>query len=126
MFSIILCMTYFTHTTFSDSKGFYGEHQEKLLQETLWGNGTNPETWLLISVFLVLLLKEEAHVSSIRAPMSGVVLTLVGFLFVDDTDLVVVREKKGKEIAVYSRFKQAINFWNIILRVSGGTLKPEK
>ena len=58
--------------------------------------------------------------------MSGVVLTLVGFLFVDDTDLVVMGEKNEDETEVYSRLQQSINFWNGILRVSGGALKPEK
>ena len=71
-------------------------------------------------------MKEEGHVSNIRSPMSGIVPTLVGFLFVDDTDLVVMGEKGEEDTAVYSRLQQSINFWNGILRVSGGALKPEK
>ena len=51
--------------------------------------------------------------------MPGVVLTLVGFLFVDDTDLVVMGYKKKEETEVYSRLQQEINFWNGILMVSG-------
>ena len=58
--------------------------------------------------------------------MSGIVLTLVGFLFVDDTDLVAIGEKDEDETEVYSRLQQSINFWNGILRVSDGSLKPEK
>ena len=49
------------------------------------------------------MMKEEEHVSTIRSPLSGIVLTLVGFLFVDDTDLAVMGEKDEKETAVYSR-----------------------
>ena len=48
----------------------------------------------------------------------------VGILFVEDTDLVVMGEKDEEETAFYSRLQQAINFWNGILRVSRGTLKP--
>ena len=44
------------------------------------------------------MMKEEGHVSNIKSPMSGIVLTLVGFLFVDDTDLVVMVKKNEEEI----------------------------
>ena len=71
-------------------------------------------------------MKEEGHVSNIRSPMTGMVLPIVGFLLVDDTDLVVMGEKDEEETAVYTRLQQSIKFWNGILRVSGGALKPEK
>ena len=70
--------------------------------------------------------REEGHVSNNISPMSGIVLTLVGFLFVDDTDLVVMGEIDEEKTEVYSRLQQSINFWNKILRVSVGALKPEK
>ena len=38
-------------------------------------------------------MKEERHVSNIQSLILGIVLTLVGFLPVDDTDLVVMGEK---------------------------------
>ena len=58
--------------------------------------------------------------------MLGIVLTLIGFIFVDNTDLVVMGEKDKEESEVYSRLQQSIIFWNRILRVSDGALKPEK
>ena len=126
MFGIIQCMTYYIRTTFGDSKGSYGGHKDIPFQGICQGNGASPAIWLLISIYLVLLMKEEGHVSNIRSPISGIVLTLVGFLFVDDTDLVVMGEKDENETEVYSRLQQSNNFWNGILRVSGGALKPEK
>ena len=42
------------------------------------------------------MIKDEGHVSNIRSPTSGIVLTIVGFLFVDDTDLVVMGEQDGE------------------------------
>ena len=50
---------------------------------------------------------------------------MINVLFVDDTDLVVMGEKDEDETEVSSRLQQSINFWNGILRVSGGALKPE-
>lgn len=103
-------MTYFNRTTFGDSKRSYGRNQEKSFQGTCQGNLTSPAIWLLIPVCLVILIKEEVHECSIRAPMSGSVLTIVGFPFVDDTNLVVMGEKKDEKTAVNSILQQAINF----------------
>ena len=44
----------------------------------------------------------------------------------DDTDLVVLGNKNEEDTVVYNRLQQAIDFWNGILRVSGGALNPEK
>ena len=71
-------------------------------------------------------MKEEGHVSEVKSPISGITLVLVGFLFVDDTDLVIFGNKKDSATAVHDRLQKAIDCWNGVLRVSGGALKPEK
>ena len=70
MFGVIQCITYYIRTTFGDSKGSYGGHQEIPFQGTCQGNGASPAIWLLISIYLVLLMKDEGHVSNIRSPLS--------------------------------------------------------
>ena len=55
-------------------------------------------------------MKEEGHTSAIHSPLSGIVLLLVGFLFVDDTDLVVMGNKYDADIIVYNRLQRAIDF----------------
>ena len=123
MFGVIQSMTYFIRTTFRDSEGLYGGHQDVPFQERCKGNGASPAIWLLISVYFVLIMKEEGHLSGFKSPTTGVVLTLIGFLFVDDTDLVVLGNKCGDEMSVHTRFQNSIYCWNAILRVSG---KPRK
>ena len=120
MFGIMQYITYFIRTTFGDSKGSYGGHQETPFQGTCNGNGASPEIWLLISVHLVLLMIEIGHLFSTRAPLSGV----VGFSFRLRHGYSSYGREKEEETAVYSRLQREINFWNGILRVSGGTLKP--
>ena len=71
-------------------------------------------------------MKDEGHVSEFKSPMTGIVLTLIGFLFVDDTDLVVLGKKYEDEMSVHTRLQNSISCWNGILRVSGGALNPEK
>ena len=69
---------------------------------------------------------EAGHTSTFTSPISGVVLTLVGFLFVNDTDLVVMADKIESVKSVCLQLQRAVDFWNGILRVSGGSLWPER
>ena len=69
MIGIVLCMTHFIRTTFGESKGSYGRNQETPFQGICQGNGVSLGICLLILVPLVILMKEEDYVSSIRAPM---------------------------------------------------------
>ena len=100
-------MTYFIRTIFGDSKGSYGGDQDIPFQGTFQGNDASPEIWLLISIYLVLMMKKEDHVSNIKSPISGIVLTLVGFLFVDDKDSVIMGEKdeEKKEVSLVGIFQ---------------------
>ena len=50
-------------------------------------------------------MKEEGHVSEFKSPMTGIVLTLIGFLFVDYIDLVVLGNKGGNEMSVHTRLQ---------------------
>ena len=126
MFGVIQCMTYYIRTTFGDSTTSYGGKQPVPFQGSCQGNGASPAIWLVISMYLVLIMKQEGHTTTITSPLSGIALVLIGFLFVDDTDLVVLADKDEPDTSVYSRLQGAINFWNGILRVTGGALKPAK
>ena len=126
LFGVIQCMTYFIRTTFGDSTTSYGGKQKVPFQGSCQGNGASPAIWLIISMYLVLLMKEEGHDTSIISPLSSVTLVLIGFLFVDDTDLVVLAAKNDPDATVQYRLQASINFWNGILSVTGGALKPEK
>ena len=55
-------------------------------------------------------MKEAGHISAIKFPLSGIVLLLVGFLFVDDIDLVAMSTKFDAVIVVHDRPKQMIDF----------------
>ena len=100
MFGAIHCMNYFIRVTFGNSKGSYGGNQNIPFQSTCQDNGASPVIWLLTSIYVVLMMKGEGHVSNIRSPVSGKVHTLVGFLFVDDTDLAIMGEKDEEETEV--------------------------
>ena len=77
-------------------------------------------------MYLVLLMKEEGHNTTVTSSLSGITLVLIGFLFVDNIDLVVLVTNNESDTVVYSRLQASINFWNGVLRVLDGALKPEK
>ena len=126
MFGAIQGMNYFLRTTFGDSIKSYGGRQKIPFQGSCQGNGASPAMWLMISMYLVLLAKKEKHVTTFSSAFSGLSIVLIGFLFVDDTDLIIMGNKEEKIESVITRMQKAITFWNGVLRVSGGALKPEK
>ena len=126
MFGAIQGMKYFLRTTFGDSERSYGGRQEVPFQGSCQGNGASPAMWLMISMYLVLLAREEKHITSFSSAFSGLTIVLIGFLFVDDTDLVIMGNSDDSVMDVILKMQKAIDFWNGILRVSGGALKPEK
>ena len=126
MFGAIQGMVYFLRTTFGDSKSSYGGRQDIPFQGSCQGNGASPAMWLMISMYLVLLARNEGHATTFKSTFSGLSIMLLGFLFVDYTDLVVLGDKEETAEQVIHKMQQSIKFWNGILRVSGGSLKAGK
>ena len=52
---------------------------------------------------------EEGHVSAIQSSMSDVELVLVGFLFVDYTDVVVLGKTNEEKTVAYSWFEMELH-----------------
>ena len=126
MFGVIQSMVFYLRTTFEDSSESYGGLQQVPFQESCQGNGSSLALWLIIYLYLVLLMKEKGHVTHVVSPISGIILTLIAFLFVDDIDLIMMKKKDDSDMRVRSRLQSTISYWNEILRVSGGALKSEK
>ena len=71
-------------------------------------------------------MREEGHISTFTTAYSAVAITLIGLLYVDDTDLIIVGEKNETETTVHQRLQNAITVWNGALNVTCGALRPEK
>ena len=103
MYGVIQSMHYFLRTTFGDSNSFYGGKQQIPFQGSCQGNGASPAVWLVISMYLVLLMHQEGHTFTLHSAYSGLCLTFIGFLFVDDTDLVVFGNENETADMVHAR-----------------------
>lgn len=89
------------------------------------GNGAGPQIWALVSTPVLNMLRSLDHGAKFQAPISGKQMTLVGFSFVDDTDLVTSDGDLSVDMTV-ERMQGAIDAWEGGIRATGGAIVPGK
>ena len=101
---------------------------EEKMQGILQGNGAAPTTWVLISSPLLNLLRKKGYCGKFMSPITKEKTHLVGFAFVDDTDLILLdmidESLSFDEIA--EQMQEAINAWENGLKTTGGAIVPHK
>ena len=101
---------------------------EEKLQGILQGNGAAPATWVLISTPLLNMLRNKGYGGRFLSPITLENTNLVGFVFVDDSDLILLDMIDGsigfEEIA--EKMQEAINLWESGLKTTGGAIVPNK
>ena len=122
-FSVIQDMKIFLHTGYGDSTTSFSDASSKF-QGLLQGNGAAPAIWLLVSMFLILLMKSFVRTPHIQATFSGIIISLIALVFVDDTDLVYFSREEEAEAMITSA-QHLAQMWADALRVTGGALKAE-
>ena len=75
-------------TGYGVSKPVYGNEDEPIAGIDQ-GNGLGPSLWCLISTILIKMCKMKGHGTTIIIAISRMVVSLIGFAFVDDADLVI-------------------------------------
>ena len=90
------------------------------------GNGAGPAFWLCISAILVYLLYKNGHMAKFCTALSMALIIFAAFLFIDDTDLVMVELDNESLAHVVERMQQAVTCWNGALHASSSALKPIK
>ena len=76
----------FLRTGYGDSSTSFSDALQKF-QGLLQGNGAAPAIWLLVSMFLILLLKSFMSTLDIRVPLLELIIKLLALVFIDDMDL---------------------------------------
>jgi hypothetical protein len=80
-----------------------------------------------MSLILVSLLYHRGHASEIRSAIANELVTMVGLLFVDDTDLIAFgNDADTVPMELITSLQAAIHTWQAGLFTTGGALKPEK
>jgi exonuclease III len=128
MFLTIQNCKHKVRTTFGDSEGTYGGEtrgNEEPLLGVGQGNGAGPAIWAIISSVLFQAMHAEGLSIEFAAKLSKDIVKIVGFMYVDDMDL--IRVLPGREHEnITEELQLALDFWNKLVKVTGGTLAPEK
>ena len=91
------------------------------------GNGLGPTLWALISSKLLLMMHTAGHGVRITSALTNTIISLVGFAFVDDTDLFCAGATSTTTgAALAADFQGALDRWSGGLRATGGALSPTK
>ena len=126
MFKAIQSMEMQVRTSFGESRRTYGGILNPPLQGTCQGNGASPVLWTLVSSMLLNALKYKNTSSQVVSALSKEVLELIGFVYVDDTDLIYMGKNYDKSRSLLDKLMMLVEGWKKNLWISGGTLRPEK
>ena len=126
MLLTIQLMAFYLRTAFGDSTDYFG-HSESPLQGLCQGNKGAPAMWLCMSAALVEMMHREGCVTNFKSAMSVAILIFIGFIFVDDTDLMVMTKNDNEMPSqIITCMQHHVVVWQGGLRASGGALKLEK
>lgn len=95
MFKAIAEMKYAVRTSFRDSTASVSGSLDNPVQGICRGNRARPAIWLVISLMLVQFMHKAGKVRHVMSSISGVVTAIMGFMFVDGTNLMIL-EESGK------------------------------
>jgi len=91
------------------------------------GNGAGPQIWVVVSTPILNLLRQEGYSTTFKASISGNKIHFVGYMFVDDKDLIQTGPTiTTSETDTLPLMQAALDLWNQGLHATGGALVPEK
>ena len=120
-FSTLQEVQYFTRTVYGVSINSFGGSDDKFTnkpQGTGQGNGAAPQIWAVISSKMFKVLHKAGLASVLRSPISGSDLWLVGFAYVDDSDLFSFSKTHDVQHTV-TKMQQLVNAWEKTAKVTG-------
>ena len=127
MFKTLQWASHEVRTAYGVSEKSHGHNRRIPLQGFGQGNGYGPTGWAFISVVLFLVMQEMNFGALFLTAISAATVTMVGFAFVDDTDLIITASNElidGETIA--GRMQEAATTWEGCLKATGGALRPDK
>ena len=130
MFATIQKMTHRIRTLYGDSEITWGgislhdlKDWKNYPQGVLQGNACGPTIWALVSSIIFEILHKRGFAVPFCTSISQEVFKLVGFAYVDDSDLI---QTGTNPIEVLASMQKLINMWGSLIDVTGGALSVEK
>ena len=102
-------------------------NEEAAIAEIGQGNGLRPSLWCLISTILIKMCKMKGHATTIITAISKTVVSLLGFAFVDNDDLVTAADNTHTSDATMIKQMQSLmTCWCGESWATGGLIAPTK
>ena len=130
MFETIQDCQHTTRTAYGNSTLTYGgldEHHKFFPQGLGQGNGFGPACWAIISSRLFNMIRNKGLGTKIQTPTSKEEFNIVGFGFVDDTDILSKSQiSLNDPNSTNNQLQKTIDYWEGIAKVTGGAMDPAK
>ena len=124
--STVQRMRHFVRTAYGDSDQFYGGNDNELLQGGGQGNPAAPPMWTAISIVILKILATYEPGVMMVASISLIVTIVTAIMYVDDTDIFVMKKERESLDSLILRMQKILDTWTNALWVTGGVLRPEK
>lgn len=127
MFSTIQRCRHKVRTGLGTSEKSYGglTPGEDPLMGVGQGNGAGPAIWSIISCVLFRIMHLKGFHSSYKAKLSQDSTELMGFMYVDDNDLIIKGEDETHR-GLIDKSQSILSSWNKLIKVSGGAIRMDK
>ncbi len=120
---------FFTKTAYGEANQSFGGQEEGYIAKPQGfgqGNGSGPSSWAVVSSRMFEVLHKRKLATSITTPITKQQLELVGFAFVDDSDIIASGGFNNDPDATITNMQDAIDCWEGVAKSTGGALEPSK
>jgi hypothetical protein len=127
MFQTLQSLKHYVRTSGGTSSKFFNakDIHPVAIQGIGQGNGAGPQVWAAISSVLLDVLRKRKLGANFTSPISHKIMHLVGYTYVDDTDLIVTTEEQD-EVQVVQKMQECLKTWEQAIDITGGQLEPSK
>jgi hypothetical protein len=125
MVEVLNEMTHNISTAHGVSEKYYGG-KDTFPNGMCQGNGAAAQAWAAISSILLTICHEQGYGADIISAINKEIGTIVGFAFVDDTDLADMARKGEDDEKLVNRMQKCLTLWNELIETTGGALEPDK
>ena len=101
-------MKFFLCTGWGESYSPIGGNIMRNLHELCQGNGASPAVWIMISSVFFMVYKNLGFGSKVKSPMTLVLLSIMGVLFVDDKDLYIMSDNIKTQRETWEEAQRAL------------------
>jgi hypothetical protein len=97
------------------------------MQGVYQGNGGGPTIWAVVSSPLLQIMKKEGYGTFFKASITNGTIRLVGYAFIDDTDLIQTGQDGSEPgLEVLQKMQDRLNLWEGLVSATGRAMEVAK